>query len=279
VVFSDHGMTTGHLFKTVYGKPLDELVRELINADSAVLLSGAKDEGLGHISGFLNELSQSKNMAGRGARRILGEGGGDQPVDLTSYEKHAAEAQNAEVVVTSSGNLAHVYFAQVPDRLSLEQVMTTYPGLIEALVGHDGVEFVIVVSETRGPVVMAKQAIRELDAQDVTVTDDPLEPYSPHTAEFLSRLARFPHSGDVMVMGKYDPSTGQVITMDELVGAHGGVGGNQTLPFVLYPSEWTDRPPPIVGADGLHRFLREYVLDESQPDATDATSVSTARAS
>jgi uncharacterized membrane protein YvlD (DUF360 family) len=272
VVFSDHGMTTGHLFKTVYGKPLDEVVRELINADSAVLLSGAKDEGLGHISGFLNELTQSRNLAGRGAKRLLADGEGDQPVDLTSYEKHAAQAQNAEVVVTSSGNLAHVYFAHVPERLSLEQIMAAYPGLIEALVGHEGVEFVLVVSETRGPVVMAKQAIRELDSQDGLVADDPLAQYTPHTAGFLSRLARFPHSGDVMVMGKYDPSTGQVITMDELVGAHGGVGGMQTQPFVLYPSEWTDHPPTIVGADGLHRFLRRYVLDEPECDLVDAMS-------
>jgi uncharacterized membrane protein YvlD (DUF360 family) len=273
VVFSDHGMTTGHLFKTVYGKPLDELVRELINADSAVLLSGAKDEGLGHISGFLNELTQSQNMAGRGARRLFGEGEGDGPVDLTKYKEHAAEAQNAEVVVTSSGNLAHVYFAQVSDRLSLEQVMTTYPGLIESLVGHEGVEFVLAVSEARGPVVMTRRVVRELDAQNGLEGDDPLAQYSPHTASFLSRLARFPHSGDVMVMGKYDPSTGQVITMDELVGAHGGVGGMQTQPFVLYPSEWTDRPPTIVGADGLHNFFRQHVLGEAQSDLADSTAV------
>src|SRR4051812_39853355 len=77
VVFSDHGMTTGHLFKRVYGKGLDELVRELIQADSAVLLSGARDEGLGHISGFVNELAQSQNMAGRSARRLFGDGRGD----------------------------------------------------------------------------------------------------------------------------------------------------------------------------------------------------------
>jgi putative membrane protein len=126
---------------------------------------------------------------------------------------------------------------------------------------------------------MTKQTIRELDAQDGPVTDDPLVSFSPHTPSFLSRLARFPHSGDVMVMGKYDPSTGQVITMDELVGAHGGVGGMQTQPFVLYPSGWTDRPPTIVGADGVHRFLRRYVLDESECDVADATSVPAARAS
>jgi len=217
-------------------------------------------------------------MAGRSARRLFGEGKGVRPVDLTAYEENSAEAQIAEVVVTSSGNLAHVYFAQIPERLSLEQVMTTYPGLIEALVGHDGVEFVIAVSETRGPVVMAKQAIRELESQDGLTGDDPLATYGPNIAKFLSHLAHFPHSGDIMVMGKYDPSTGQVITMDELVGAHGGVGGMQTQPFVLYPSEWTDRSPTIVGADGLHRFLRRYVLHEPECDSTDTTSVPAARA-
>lgn len=274
VVFSDHGMTTGHLFQKVYGKPLDELVRELIKADSAVLLTGARDEGLAHISRFLNELKQSQNLAGRGARKLLNEGQRDGPVELTPFDAYAEQAQNAEVVVTSSGNLAHVYFAQVPDRLSLEQVMATYPGLIEALVGHEGVEFVIAVSETRGPVVMAKQAIRELDDQAAEVPDDPLAPYSQHTPGFLSRLARFPHAGDVMVMGKYDPSTGQVITMDALVGAHGGVGGMQTQPFVLYPSTWTDRSPTIVGADGLHRFFRQYVLGEPPVEKVDETPVS-----
>jgi hypothetical protein len=67
--------------------------------------------------------------------------------------------------------------------------------------------------------------------------------------------------------------------MDELVGAHGGVGGMQTQPFVLYPSEWTDRPPTIVGADGLHHFFRRHVLNETESDVADVTSVPTARAS
>jgi uncharacterized membrane protein YvlD (DUF360 family) len=271
VVYSDHGQTTGHLFQTVYGKPLDELVRELIEADSAMLLSGARDEGLGHISTFLSELVQGQNLASRGARRLFRTGDGGGPVELAPHEAYAERAGQAEVVVTSSGNLGHIYFAQVPERLSLEQISAAYPGLIEALVGHEGLEFVIVLSETRGPIVMAKQAIRELGRDGTLEGEDPLRQFSPHTAGFLSRLARYPHSGDVMVMGEYDPSTGQVITMDELVGAHGGVGGMQTQPFVLYPSDWTNRPPTIVGADGLHHFLRRHALGEPQRDVGDAT--------
>jgi uncharacterized membrane protein YvlD (DUF360 family) len=259
VVYSDHGQTTGFLFQTVYGKPLEEVVRELINAESAVQLSGARDEGLGHVSTFLSGLVQGQNLVAKGTRKLIGKQDDTGPVELAPTAQYSEQAQQAEVVVTSSGNLGHVYFAQVPERLSAEQIAVAYPGLIEALVGHDGIEYVIVVSETRGPIVIGEHGIRELDPDRVVEGEDPLAPYSPHTAGFLCRLARFPHSGDVMVMGKYDASTGQCITMDELVGAHGGVGGMQTQPFVLYPAGWTDRPPEIIGADGLHHFLLRHI--------------------
>src|SRR3712207_521969 len=61
VVYSDHGQTTGHLFSRVYGKSLDALVQELTQADRAVLLSGARDEGRGYVSAFLNELVGSSS--------------------------------------------------------------------------------------------------------------------------------------------------------------------------------------------------------------------------
>jgi uncharacterized membrane protein YvlD (DUF360 family) len=263
VVYSDHGQTTAPLFEKVYGKPLQELVRELIQAESAVQISGARDEGLAHVSSFLNGLVQGQGLMAKGTRRLIGKQNDAGPVELAPTEKYGEQAAAAEVVVTSSGNLGHVYFAQVPERLTVEQIAVAYPGLVEALVGHPGVEFLIVVSETRGPIVIGKHGIRELDPDIVVEGDDPLAPFTPHTAGFLCRLARFPHSGDVMVMGKYDASTGQVITMDELVGAHGGVGGMQTEPFVMFPAGWTDRPPEIIGADGLHHFLLRYIRGET----------------
>jgi len=278
VVYSDHGQTTGFLFQTVYGKPLEEVVRELINADSAVQLSGARDEGLGHVSSFLSGLVQGQNLVAKGTRKLIGKQDDAGPVQLAPIEKYSEQAENAEVVVTSSGNLGHVYFAQIPERLSAEQIAVAYPGLIEALVGHDGIEYVIVVSETKGPIVIGPNGIRELDPDRVVEGEDPLAPYSVHTGGFLCRLARFPHSGDVMVMGKYDASTGQCITMDELVGAHGGVGGMQTQPFVMFPSGWTDRPPEILGADGLHHFLLRYIRGEEDGAAPDEASRSSALA-
>ena len=273
VVYSDHGQTTGHLFSRVYGKPLDALVQDLTQADSSVLLSGARDEGRGYISAFLTELVGGSGRSGRAARRVLKrQRHGGEAVDLLSHGKKRERASRAEVVVTSSGNLGHIYFAQIPQRLTLEQLITAYPGLIEALVGHDGIGFVLVLSETRGPIVFGKQGIRELEPDRLVEGADPLAQFSPNTARFLCRLARYRHSGDVIVNGTYHPVSGQVITLDELVGAHGGVGGMQTEPFLIYPTAWTAgdaEAPTIVGADQLHHFLRRHALGEEDTTPTE----------
>jgi hypothetical protein len=57
--------------------------------------------------------------------------------------------------------------------------------------------------------------------------------------------------------------------MDDLVSAHGGVRGMQTLPIVLSPADWIDRPPETVGADGVHHCLRRYALREEDDGRQD----------
>jgi hypothetical protein len=64
--------------------------------------------------------------------------------------------------------------------------------------------------------------------------------------------------GDIVVNSLYEPNVGQVAAFEELIGCHGGAGGLQTSPFLLYPAEWGETPP-IVGAEQLHRFLGQHV--------------------
>jgi hypothetical protein len=42
---------------------------------------------------------------------------------------------------------------------------------------------------------------------------------------------------------------------EELVSFHGGMGGAQTRPFVLYPSQLRLPDEPIVGAAAVHELL------------------------
>jgi len=271
VVLSDHGQSTAQLFRGVYGKPLDAVVRELIEAGPTLSLSGGKSEHLGYLSAFLNELVGGRGMPARGGRRLLRFGRNGESVDLPRERQRRAHAERAEVVVTASGNLGHIYFTRDPERLSLEQVAAAYPGLLEALILHDGIGFVLVHSETRGAVVLGKQGVRDLDEDRVVEGEDPLGDFGPHTARFLDQLAGYANAGDVIVMGAYNRSTGWVTAIDDLVGAHGGVGGMQTRPFLVYPADWADQPPDLVGAAAVHQFLRRCTLDEDPTQASAAS--------
>ncbi|MCC7367270.1 MAG: phage holin family protein [Chloroflexi bacterium] len=262
VVLSDHGQTTAPIFQAKYGETLDEVVRRAIDAGPTVRVSGGKGETPGYLSAFLSEMSGAKGLRGRGARRLLRTKRGSGLIDPVREGMNKAASDDVEIVVTSSGSLAHIYFAKVPDKLTLEEIAAGYPGLIETLVAHEGVGLVIVRSESRGTLVLSEDGIRELRAEHVEdgVVEgrDPLAEFEPYTARFLDDLAQFEQSGDIIVNGTFDPSTGWVIGFDDLVGAHGGVGGMQTQPFIVYPAGWTDEPPEIIGSVGVHRFLREY---------------------
>lgn len=39
-------------------------------------------------------------------------------------------------------------------------------------------------------------------------------------------------------MSLYDPEKDEVAAFEELIGSHGGLGGCQSRPFIMYPSNW-----------------------------------------
>jgi hypothetical protein len=164
----------------------------------------------------------------------------------------------ADVVVCASGNLALVYFAHEPGRLSLEQMVADYPGLIEALAEHEGIGFIMTYSEAAGgPVVMGTGGFRVLATGRVE-GKDPLAGFSPHTARFLLRQSSYPNVGDIVVNSLVDEH-GHVAAFEELIGCHGGAGGLQTQPLMLYPAAWADRDPEIIGSEGVHAFISEHL--------------------
>ena len=42
---------------------------------------------------------------------------------------------------------------------------------------------------------------------------------------------------------------------EELVGSHGGIGGEQSFPFILHPSEW-DIEDDLIGAEKVHQAFK-----------------------
>jgi putative membrane protein len=273
VVLSDHGQSFGATFRQRYGLTLGDLIQQILRGDQSVHLASGNGEGWSHLNAVLTEMVRIEGLTGDGARRLLGQHQATGYTDFGPDRLNRARSQVSDVVVCASGNLALVYFAEHPGRLSLEYIVAEYPGLVETLVRHEGIGFLLVRSEARGTLVLGPRGARSLD-RDWQEGEDPLAPFDPYTAHFLRRLSTYSDVGDLVVNSAVDPESGQVAAFEELIGCHGGAGGLQTRPFVLFPAHWSATDPTIVGAEAVHAFLSQHVWAEgpgvAAAPATDA---------
>ncbi|PAU47712.1 phage holin family protein [Streptomyces albireticuli] len=171
-------------------------------------------------------------------------------------------------VVLASGNLGLVSFPDLPGRASREEIDRRHPGLLRVLADHPGIGFLLVRSEEHGPVVLGPDgAEHRLETGDV-VGESPLRALGPGAAEAVRRTAGFPHTADIMVNSAYDPATGAVHAFEEQIGSHGGLGGEQGRPFLLWPQELSAPVPDgaeLVGAERVHRVLRRWLREATEP--------------
>ena len=265
VVLSDHGQSQGATFRQRYGRTLDDLLRELMAGEPAMLAATSDIEGWGYVNTVLTQLAGSEGrgtglarrrlrMRGEGAPDALGPTPGPDDAEPAPEPWVGRAVGERDVVVAASGNLANVYFTVAPERLSWEWLETAHPGLVEALASHPGVGLVLVRSERFGPVVLGACGLRHLDDGRVD-GQDPLARFGPLAEASMRRLDGFSNVGDLAVISMVDPETGEVAAFEELVGSHGGLGGAQTDAFLLYPASFAEPSEPIVGAPAVHRVL------------------------
>ncbi len=122
--------------------------------------------------------------------------------------------------------------------MTLEQLATTYPRLVDGLAAHPGVGALLIRSDAHGALVIGRSGINFLDEGRVEGVD-PVAQYGGRSREALIRLDTLEHCPDISVISLYDPAFEEVAAFEELIGSHGGLGGIQTLPLLLHPSEWT----------------------------------------
>jgi uncharacterized membrane protein YvlD (DUF360 family) len=248
VFLSDHGHTPSIPFRQRHGKGIETVVRELIRGEGTVRAPITRGEGWQHLRALMKEALSHDQLSVRAAHRLLRA--------RTQSRSFDAEAESGDVMVCASGNLAHIYFTNEPQRLDLADLAAGYPGLIEGLVAHPGIGFVMIRSAAHGAVVTGRDGVCYLRDRRVE-GDDPLAGYGAHATLQLARLDEFPHCGDIVLMGRYDAGSGEVQTFEELVGAHGGLGGPQGLPFLLAPDGWPLPREAIESSEALHQvFVR-----------------------
>ncbi|MGD2049351.1 MAG: phage holin family protein [Chloroflexota bacterium] len=269
VILSDHGQSGGATFKQRYGKSLEELVQEL--ADEYVVEGFLKaTEGVANVNAFLSEAMQheqgstGRSLASRARRYTVEdqvEKEQQEEEELTEKTKDGDELPR--IVVLASGNLGLVYGTRQEERATLEDIETFYPGLLEGLAGHEGVGFVMVGSRENGPLVIGSNG-RYFLAEDRIEGENPIAGFGPRAAEHLIREDSFPNCPDILVNSFYNVETNEVAAFEELIGCHGGMGGYQTQPFILYPAEWQLEQDEIVGAGNVYKQLKSWLAQVQQ---------------
>ena len=118
--------------------------------------------------------------------------------------------------------------------MSLEQISQAFPGLIPGLFKYPQVGLVLVRSEEHGPLVLGSKGVYYLES-DRFDGENPRTVYGPNAALHLKREDSFINAPDLLINSFYNPETGEVAAFEELVGSHGGLGGNQSHAYLIHP--------------------------------------------
>ena len=269
VVLSDHGQSQGATFKQRYHITLEEFVQTLLSEQHKVEGTLKIGEGWGNVNAVLTgAIQDDEQTASRVLRRAVKHRTHDGNVvlgpeheEIKRQEEMEAKADDDEkkkVIVLASGNLGLIYFTSWKERMSYEQINAAFPRMIPGLTQHEGIGFVLVRSEQHGPMAIGANGVHYLKDGRIE-GEDPLAAFGPNTAHHLRRTDSFPYVADIMVNSFYDPATDEVAAFEELVGSHGGLGGDQMHPFLMFPAEWELENEKIVGANAVYTVLKGWL--------------------
>ncbi|MFF3084564.1 phage holin family protein [Streptomyces nojiriensis] len=247
VLLSDHGQSPGETFLGRYGLTLKDLVR-----------AGC---------GLPVPRRAGRTRSGAEARAAV----------LAALHRPVEEGEEAhpgpgsDPVVLASGNLGLISFPDIPGRASRARVERAHPALLTTLANHPGVGFLLV----DGVVLGRDGKVARLDVPGEA--EELLAPFGPGAARAVRRTDAFPHVADVMVNSAYDPETGEVHAFEEQIGSHGGLGGEQGHPFLMWPADLSDPGEDLgegpgedpgeelAGAEAVHAVLRRWLREADGP--------------
>jgi putative membrane protein len=250
IVLSDHGQTQGKTFTDRYGEKLEDLVSRLLGSYGKSYNVGGyetKHESAYYIDAAFRDSGISNSGVGKQVEGRIS----------SSQQIKVGKAGDNDVVVLASGNLGLISFTFNDHRLALEEITYMFPGLLEGLVDHPGIGFVMVHSLEKGPMVLGKKGKVYLSQRDID-GENPLVDYGPLTSQALVREDSFPNAPDILVISTYWKDLDEVAAFEEQVGSHGGTGGEQSKPFILYPSEFDLGTDNIVGAESVYQVFKRW---------------------
>jgi uncharacterized membrane protein YvlD (DUF360 family) len=238
ILLSDHGQSFGPTFKQRYDIEILDFIKEQLPQGTTAVGTGGGDDGTIGVAAMMGELEniEDSKLAGAVGRAMVGSTQRAMQNNL-KQQPGSQEVDPAKVTLCYSGNLAQVYFDLFSRKITLNELNSAYPGMVDALVNHEGIGFVVAYEDDGEPVAFGKKGARNLHTGDI-VGEDPLAPYGDVElrAWQIRRIADFSNAGDLILNSTYYPDN-TVAALEELIGSHGGLGGEQTDAFICHPGD------------------------------------------
>ncbi len=263
-ILSDHGMTPSTSFRRGYGQTLQDFIADHTGRQ---VHSGPEREAseLWPDPGMRFLLDEMQGLEARPHRRLPAQWwriARQRLENRLALEELVAEwdlTRRGDIVVRDSGPLSHVYFNVAPRSMDLSEIALLYPRLLEALTGHEGIGLVVgrerdqvAVTGRTGTLWVGPQGERVEGQNPMATLPDP-----QWAVEQVVRVACFPHAGDLILLGAWDGQ--QVITFEEQVATHGGLGGPQVWPFLAFSAGERLSARGIDNAEEIYtRLVRAY---------------------
>lgn len=269
VVLADHGQSQGATFLQRYDITLEQLVRDACETDDVHAASGGEDEALAFLGAGFTELARDDNVTGRSLSRATQSRRAGGAVTLGEEAREELEPSGEDLPdlsVMASGCLGHITFPREPGRVTLERIEQLHPRLVGELVQHPGIAFALVRSERHGALVVGPRGTVFLDEDDRVEGEDPLLPFGANAADHVRRTDGFGHCPDIVLNSTFWEDADEVAAFEELVGSHGGMGGEQCFPFILFPADLPYPDAPVVGPDTMHLVLCSWLTTLGHDD-------------
>ena len=231
VVLSDHGQTQGATFKQRNGYGLDELVERSLERAHVDGVRGRRRAGRdGRPRGRRGDRPQGEEAPEERRQRPRGRGPGlrEPRARLPDGRPDAADSRGDR---------------QAPSRADPGAARTPPHRLAARALGG--------ARRARARPQPASATSSTTESRATTRS----RLFSPTAAAHLLRTDRFAHVADLMIGSFYDPTLDEGCAFEELICFHGGLGGPQTQPFILYPPDSRAPAEPILGAAAVHAVL------------------------
>ncbi|NLE43267.1 MAG: hypothetical protein GX620_00995, partial [Chloroflexi bacterium] len=218
-ILSDHGNSPSVPFRWGAGRTLEQHLHETIGlgaadgraagtdvreieTESPIAVDSRSLHDMRYLIGELSALGKSRSRyLRRGLSKLM------QSVNRRTRSRVDVSpdfVRRNGVVVRASGSLAHVYFPAVEAPLDLPEVEHLHPHLVDALLDTPGIGAVLgrvggrtlILGADGGRILIGAGGSSVDGRHPLSVLSEPDD-----MARQLHRLAQFPHSGDLIVLG------------------------------------------------------------------------------